>query len=231
MTGTSLLTPLGDELLDHPDADPQTVETSLYHIARSNRWFGGWWAVRRGLSRVLAGVPEGTTLTLLDVGTGTGDLPCRAVEWARRRGITLVPIGVERHRTAARLARDNGVATLIGCAGALPVGPRRVDLVLASQLVHHLTPAATVDFLVAANRMARVGVVVADLRRSLLAVTGFWIGARLFRFDKATRADGITSVRRGFSRAELTGLLQRAGVSARVVRSPGFRLVASWKVN
>jgi len=116
MTGASLLTSLGDELLDHPDADPRTVATSLYHIARSNRWFGGWWAVRRGLSQVLTGTPEGTTLSLLDVGTGTGDLPRRAVAWARRQGITLVPIGVERHRTAAGLARDNGVATLLGWA-------------------------------------------------------------------------------------------------------------------
>lgn len=231
MTDASLLTALGDELLDHPDADPRTVETSLHHIARSNRWFGGWWAVRRGLSRVLAGIPEGTTLSLLDVGTGTGDLPRRAVIWARQRGISLVPIGVERHRTAARLARDNGVATLLGCAGALPVGSRGVDVVLASQLVHHLTPDATVAFLAAANQMARVGVVIADLRRSVLAQAGFWIGARLLGFDKATRADGITSVRRGFSRTELAHLLARAGVPASVVESPGFRLVASWKVS
>ena len=41
MTTTPLLASLGDELLDHPDADPATVEASLHHIARSNRWFGG----------------------------------------------------------------------------------------------------------------------------------------------------------------------------------------------
>lgn len=231
MTSASLVTPLGDELLDHPDADPRTVEESLHHIARSNRWFGGWWAVRRGLERVLARTPKGTTLTLLDVGTGNGDLPRRAVEWAARRGVTLVPIGVERHRTAAELARNGGVRTILGCAGTLPVGPKSVDLVLASQLVHHLTPTAIVDFFEAANQIARVGVVIADLRRSPLALAGFWIGARLFGFDRATRADGMTSVRRGFQRIELTDLLRDAGIEAMVERTPGFRLVASWKVN
>jgi hypothetical protein len=226
-----MLTSLGDELLDHPDADPATVETSLHHIARSNRWFGGWWAVRRGLHRLLAEVPDGTTLTLLDVGTGTADLPRAAVAWARRRRITLVPLGVERHRTAAELARAGGVATMLACAGALPVRPRSVDLVIASQLVHHLAPEAMVEFLRTANRLARVGVVIADLRRSSLALAGFWVGSRLFRFDQATRADGLTSVRRGFLEAELETRLGEAGIAARIERSPGFRLVASWRVN
>lgn len=229
MTIAPLPAPLGDELLDHPDADPTTVEESLHHIARSNRWFGGWWAVRRGLARLLAGVPAGTGLTLLDVGTGAADLPRAAVDWARRRGISLVPLGVERHRTAAELARASGVATMLATAGSLPVRSRGVDLVIASQLVHHLAPDAIVEFLREADSLARVGVVIADLRRSPLAMAGFWVGARLFRFDQATRADGITSVRRGFLPGELNTLLAAAGVRARIERSAGFRLVATWR--
>ncbi len=229
MTSSSLRTSFGDELLDHPDADPATVAASLHHIARANFWFGGWWAVRKGLARVLANVRPCARLTLLDVGTGNGDLPERAVGWARRRGITLIPVGLERHRTAAALARDRGMATLIGCAGSLPVRPGSVDLVLASQLAHHLSPSANIAFFQAAQRIARVGVVVADLRRSRLAFAGFWLGSRFFRFDPATRADGLTSVLRGFLPDELAGLLRQAGIRARVERSPGFRLVATWR--
>jgi len=230
MTSTPLSAPLGDELLDHPDADPRSVETSLHHIARSNRWFGGWWAVRRGLERLLPDVPEGTKLTLLDVGTGAGDLPRSAVGWARKRGISLVPVGVERHRAAAGLARSGGVATMLACASALPVRARSVDLVVASQLIHHLRPEAIVEFFHAANRLARVGVIIADLRRSPMAMAGFWLGARLFRFDPATKVDGLTSVRRGFRSGELSDLLARAGIMGRVEQTPGFRLLATWRV-
>jgi predicted nicotinamide N-methyase len=225
--GSAQLAP-GDELLDHPDADPQTVERSLHHIARSNRWFGGWWAVRHGLARLLADVPPGSRLTLLDVGTGAADLPRRAVAWARRREITLVPIGVERHRRAAVLARVAGVPTMLACAAALPLRPRSVDLVLASQLVHHLAPDSIVRFCQSADSVARRGVIIADLRRSRWAMAGFWFGSRLFRFDPATRTDGLTSVRRGFTPAELGALLARAGVRSPVERTPGFRLVAAW---
>jgi predicted nicotinamide N-methyase len=228
MISARLLAPIGDELLDHPDADPRVVHDSLHHIARSNRWFGGWWAVRRGLGRVLEAAPDRRPLTLFDIGTGLADLPRAAVSWAATRGITLVPIGLERHRTAAALASRNGVSTLLGCAGALPVREKSVDVVIASQLVHHLAPEAIVTFCREADRIARMGVVIADLRRSRWAMAGFWVGSRLLGFDSATREDGLTSVRRGFTAAELAALLDRAGIHARIERTPGFRLVATW---
>jgi len=225
----ALLSPLGDELLDHPDADPAAVALSLGNIAVANRWFGGWWAVRSGLelvTRRLHGTPR--PITLLDVGCGLGDLAQRAVAWGIRRGLTIVPIGLERHRTAAALAREHRLQMLLGCVGALPIREKSVDIVVASQLAHHLTAERNVAFFRAADRAARVGVVIADLRRSRWAVAGFWIGSRLLGFDPATRHDGITSVRRGFTERELQVMLSRAGLRARIHRTPGFRLVAAW---
>jgi SAM-dependent methyltransferase len=217
----------GHELLDHPDADSALVRTSLHHVARANWWFGGWWAVRHGLARLLDGSAPGR-LTLLDIGTGKGDLPRRAVRWGARRGITVVPVGIDRHPAAADLATGEGVPSAVACAGALPFAAGSVDIVIASQLAHHLAPDAIIGFARAASAVARRGVILADLRRSALAAAGFWAGSRLLGFDRATRDDGLTSVRRGFTDVELTGLLARAGLPARVERTPGFRLVATW---
>ncbi len=217
----------GHELLDHPDADSVLVRASLHHIARANWWFGGWWAVRQGLTRLLD-QPLPARVTLLDIGTGKGDLPRRAVRWGARRGITIVPVGIDRHRAAAALAAQEGVPAAVACAGALPFAPRSVDIVIASQLAHHLAPEAIVSFTRSATRVARYGVILADLRRSALAAAGFWVGSRLLGFDRATREDGLTSVRRGFTDGELAALLAQAGVPARVERTPGFRLVATW---
>jgi SAM-dependent methyltransferase len=234
----AFLSTVGDELLDHPDADPAAVAVSLRHIAVANRWFGGWWAVRRGLARVtrrLGGSANrrlsgsAARLTLLDIGCGAGDLAAKTVAWGARRGLEIVPLGLERHRTAAALARRQRIVTLLGCAGQLPIRDKSVDIVLASQLIHHLTPEAIVAFCQEADRLARLGVVIADLRRSAWAMAGFWVGSRALRFDAATRADGLTSVRRGFHADELGQLLTRAGVPAQVERSAGFRLVATWQ--
>ena len=59
-----------DELLDHPDADPAAVAVSLHNISVANRWFGGWWAVRRGLLRVTRRL-DGSN------GSAVGDARCR----------------------------------------------------------------------------------------------------------------------------------------------------------
>jgi SAM-dependent methyltransferase len=223
------LSPLGQELLDNPAADPRAVEISLGNIARANRWFGGAASVRHGLGRLLQGVPDGTRLTMLDVGTGLGDLPLMAARLARRRGLRLVPVGLERSRVAARLARGAGLPTAVACAGAPPLRERSVDLVLVSQLLHHLARPSAVRLLRCCDRLARFGVIVADLRRTRLGPPAFWFGARALGFDPVTIADGMTSIQRGYTTRELRDLLARAGIVARVERRPGLRLVATWR--
>jgi SAM-dependent methyltransferase len=222
---------IGSELLDDPAADPSVVAQSLRNIARANRWFGGAWAVRYGLARVLDGVPRTRTLSLLDLGTGAGDLPGDAARWAARRGWRLVPVGLERSRVAAGLARAAGCPCAVADAGAPPFRERAVDLVLVSQVLHHLTPASAIRLLRDCDRLARVGVIVADLRRARLAEALFRLGGRLLRFDPVTLEDGVTSIRRGYTTRELRALLTGAGIAGRVARRPGYRLVGTWRVS
>jgi 2-polyprenyl-3-methyl-5-hydroxy-6-metoxy-1,4-benzoquinol methylase len=227
MSGLTI-TSLGTELLDDPSANPDAVAESLRNIARANLWFGGAAAVRFGLARTLAGVSRGTTLSLLDLGTGMGDLPRVVVRWGAARGIRMVPVGLELNRVAATLAAGSGVPTALACAGAPPIRDKSVDVVLVSQVAHHLTRASVVHLLQTCDRLARRAAIVADLRRSLIAPSAFWCGARLLGFDPVTVADGMTSIRRGFSRRELSALMARAGLDGRVYRRPGCRLVAAW---
>ncbi|HJR17490.1 MAG TPA: methyltransferase domain-containing protein [Gemmatimonadales bacterium] len=227
MTGLSI-TSIGAELLDDPGADPQAVARSLRNIARANRWFGGAAAVRFGLGRTLGRVSPGSTLSLLDLGTGLGDLPRAAVRWGAGRGIRLQPAGIELNRVAASMALRAGVPVAVACAGSPPVREKSVDIVLVSQLAHHLTGASVIHLLRTCDRLARRAVIVADLRRDRLAGSAFWCGARLMGFDRVTLTDGMTSIRRGFSRKELLALLQQAGIDGRVDQRLGFRLVATW---
>ncbi len=222
---------IGAALLDDPDADPAIVAQSLRNIARANRWFGGAAAVRHGLARTLGNVHRGERVTLLDVGTGLGDLPRTAVKWGASRGIAIVPIGLELNRAAAALALRYGLPTIVACAGTPPIRDQAVDVVLVSQVAHHLAADSIIDLFRTCNRIARRAVVVADLRRHSLAAQSFRLGGRLLGFDAVTLSDGVTSIRRGFSRRELQGLLERAGVKGRVDRSRGFRLVATWLVD
>jgi SAM-dependent methyltransferase len=223
------LSPIGVELLDDPAADPAMVAASLRDIARANRWFGGVAAVRRGLDRALGDLPGGASVTLADLGTGLGDLPQAAMSWAERRGVRLRPLGLERSRVAARLAASAGVPCAVGCAGATPFRDKSVDLVLVSQVAHHLSDQSAVRLFRECDRIARRAVVVADLRRGRLGPLVWWVGARALRFTPVTVADGSTSLRRGFTADELGRLLREAGVRATIERRLGYRLVATWR--
>jgi hypothetical protein len=74
-----------------------------------------------------------------------------------------------------------------------------------------------------------VRVVVSDLRRSWPAAGGLWVASFPLGFHPISRHDGVVSVLRGFTPAELARLVRDAvGASARVNRRFAFRVTTSW---
>ena len=222
--------PIGAELLDRPDADPAAVRLSLQNIARANALFGGWSALRWGLRHLLDGLAP-ATVTLLDIGTGAGDLPRRAERWALRRAIRLRAIGVERHPAAAVLAAESGLPTILGCGSAIPLRDGGVDIVTLSQVAHHLAPEALATVAREMTRVARIGVVLADLRPAPWAGLGYRVAGALLGFDRYTVEDGITSLRRGYSRDSLAQQLAVAGITPRIAVRLAPRIVAVWRTD
>ncbi|HUG28133.1 MAG TPA: methyltransferase domain-containing protein [Gemmatimonadales bacterium] len=222
--------PIGEDLLDRPDADPAAVRLSLQNIARANALFGGWSAVRWGLRRLLEGRAS-ATLTLLDIGTGAGDLPRRAERWARRRGVRLECFGLERNPTAASLAAETSMLTILGCGSAIPLRDGGVDIVTLSQVAHHLAPDALATVAREMTRVARIGVVLADLRPAAWAGPGYRVAGALLGFDRYTVEDGITSLRRGYSRESLAQQLAVAGITPRIAVRLAPRIIAVWRTD
>ncbi len=228
---------LGTELLDDPHADPALVRAELRDIERLNTMFGGTRAVLDALQPIFEQVGNGhrragsgaARWTLLDVGTGSGDIPRAVRRAARRFGVALELLGVERNPAAAQIARAGGLTTIIADGAALPLAPRSVDVVLASQVLHHVPREVGVRWIAALDGIARRAVVLADLRRSRLAMAGMWAVSFPLGLCRHTRRDAMQSLRRGFTRAELAAMVQDAGVVADVHYAPIARVVAVWE--
>jgi SAM-dependent methyltransferase len=218
---------IGVELLDDPRADPALVRRALADVALTNRLFGGTRAVIAALEPHFHAAPN-QPWTLLDVGTGVGDVPLAAAKAARRYGIDLRLVGVERIAAAARLAQSQGLATVLADGGTLPFAPRSVDVVIASQVLHHLPRAMAARWIAAFDCIARRAVVLADLHRSSVAMAAWWLASFPLRLHPVTRHDGVVSLRRGFTRAEFEALCRAAGVRATVRYRPIARVVADW---
>jgi SAM-dependent methyltransferase len=216
----------GVEWLDETP-DPELQRRSHRDIALANRLFGGIRAVEQELMPWLPSA--GGTVSLLDVGTGTGDIPERLRKRARARDVELRVFALDDRAELVKATREWPVSGVCGNALALPFQSGAFDFVIASQVLHHFAGSDAVQLVQEMNRVAKRRVIIADLRRSWLAVAGLWAVSFPLGFHKVSRHDGVVSILRGFQAPELRDLIRQAtGVDPTVKHQPGWRLTASW---
>jgi SAM-dependent methyltransferase len=228
---TTLITPprrRGFEYLDAPGVDPRLVRRSLADVALANALFGGTRAVLLELGSVLPDLSA--TATLLDVGSGVGDIAARARELARQKEVDLSLITIDMAETLAVASRARTGNAVRGNATALPFADHSVDVVMCSQTLHHFDDASAACVLRELHRVARVRVIISDLRRSWLAAAGLWLASFPLGFHPVSRHDGVVSIMRGYTRDELRRLIQSAtGQAPNVKQHMGWRVTATWR--
>jgi ubiquinone/menaquinone biosynthesis C-methylase UbiE len=228
---SSLLTPTrrrGYEILDSPDVDDAVRSRSLADVALSNSVFGGLRAVRAELAAVLDS-GKARSVSLLDVGTGIGDIPSLATESWRARGLAITTFGIDLSPSLLLQARASGLVPICADALALPLATKSVDIAICSQTLHHFESRDAITLLRELDRVARDRVIVSDIRRSWLAAAGIWLASYPLHFHPVSRHDGVVSVLRGFTPGELRQLVKKATNQIPVARRRlGFRTTASW---
>ena len=227
MTGLTPSRRRGVEILDNPSIDPDLMRRSMRDVETANSLFGGKRAALAELEDTLAVLHDGATF--LDVGTGRGDIPAAVKQRANELGKCVRTIGIDQSLPLVTGNYPGNDVVVLGDALSLPFADASVDVVLASQLLHHFPEKAATLLVREMNRVARHRVVISDLRRSVMAATGLWIGSFLLGFHPVSRHDGVVSVMRGFIPSELAEIVSKAtGQRPIVTRRLGFRLTTSW---
>ncbi len=190
------------EILDSDSASSPEVQRTLADLRLINRWFGGISTTRRLLSRVIERTRQ-PSFTLLDVGAGSGDVSTKAAHQLQPRVQVQVTL---LDRMTAHLP-PNGARKVTGDALALPFRDCSFDLVTCSLFIHHLEAAEIVRFVNEALRVARIAVLLNDLRREPMHLALMYAGYPIF--GRVTMHDGIASVRRSYTPPELHAILRR----------------------
>jgi 2-polyprenyl-3-methyl-5-hydroxy-6-metoxy-1,4-benzoquinol methylase len=186
--------------------------SDLRNLRQLNRYFGSHALIARFLRRW---IQPGAQLRVLDLATGSGDIPRLVIDYARKVGATVAVDAIDQQSSTLEIARvlgadypeidfKQGDVLFFGEDG-------QYDIVLCSLALHHFEETAAVRLLERCRHLSRRFVLVSDLRRGFFATVGVYLLTALIYRESMTRTDARLSAERAFSFREFGSLAERAG--------------------
>ena len=204
--------PADPEWMDRPQPITLELMSDLRNLRALNRYFGSYRLVRYFLRRW---IQRGDRLRILDLATGSGDVPRLIVEFTRKTGAEVEIDAVDFQASTIEIARQLSTdfpEIQYHCADIHRFGAEdSYDIVLCSLALHHFSEEQAVDLLRRCRALSQEKVLVADLCRSWFAKVGVaFLTATIFR-EAMTRNDARVSIERAFSFSEFAALARAAG--------------------
>ena len=213
------------ELLDLGRGSLREARASLHDIRRINTYLGGTRVICDAVFALLQnhGVQRAT---ILDIGTGSADIPIRLCREARRHNLDIRVLALDvnaRHLRIARedlgRAREKRVHLLQADAFRLPLRDQSVDIVVSSLFLHHFRAPQIQQVLLEFERVSRLGWVGNDLVRHRVPLWFFRLTRPIFARSYITRHDGEASLRRGYTVQEMQKIVRQSSTSQAQVQA------------
>jgi 2-polyprenyl-3-methyl-5-hydroxy-6-metoxy-1,4-benzoquinol methylase len=216
------------EIMDDPACDPRRLERTYADFRIVNAVVSGWRGMYRRDIRPRLSRTHGRTL--LDIGSGGGDVARSLARWAARDGlrlnVTAIDPDARAHAYATGLPPVPGLTFRRAFSSELVAEGARFDFVVSNHMLHHLTAGQLGGLLVDSERLAVRRVLHADIERSRFGYLGFGLGTWPFFRGSFIRDDGLASIRRSFTAAELRAVVPPGW---QVTRELPSRLVLRWE--
>lgn len=222
--------PAEPELMDRPQPVTAELASDLRNLRQLNRYFGSHSLVRHFLRRWIF---PGAKLRVLDLATGSGDIPRLVVDHARKVGASVTVKAIDQQRSTLEIARGLSasypeIEFSEGDVLTFREDGAPFDLVLCSLALHHFEEDDAVRLLARCRELSNKFVLVSDLERGFVATVGVYLLTALIFRDPMTRTDGRLSAARAFSFPEFRALAERAGWKNFGHRKFAFARQALW---
>jgi 2-polyprenyl-3-methyl-5-hydroxy-6-metoxy-1,4-benzoquinol methylase len=223
------------ELMDDPALDAASHRLALAGLARINRFSNSAGVLWPSLQKLATAIPD-RPLRVLDVATGSGDVPLVLVQKAAQAGVKIEVVGLDLSQVAiaeaevrAELGKHENLQFQVMDVLKQPL-PEGFDAVICSLFVHHLDNADVVKLLKAMKHAAGRLVLVNDLSRSRGNYLQVWIASHLLSASHVVHTDGPRSVRAAFTPEEMKAFADAAGMTgAKVEGRWPCRMLMSWE--
>lgn len=200
------------EMMDRPQPVSPELERDLERLRQLNHWFGSYRLVSFFMRRWIM---PGAQMRIVDLATGSGDIPRLLVDHSRRIGAQIEIDAVDQQAATLEIAQKLSVGypeISYHAANILEWDcPQGYDIAFCSLVLHHFSDDDAVKLLRRCRALSRRFALVADLRRGFLLVAGVYMLTALILREPMTRFDARLSAQRAFSFHEMRDLVIRAG--------------------
>jgi len=223
---------LSPEIMDDPTLAPEALALALTGLSRLNAVSGSFRRLFREVESEMR--RRQRPLRVLDIACARGDFVLAAARAARDLQLDVSFSGCDINPKAIELATAAASAQALSSSffvhdavqSRMPDG---FDICVASLFFHHLSEAQAVGLL---RNMAEhcPCVIVNDLVRSPLNLASIAFASRVLTRSPVVHTDAALSARAAFTRDELLGFADRAGLEGATIKFGGIsRMMLVWR--
>lgn len=197
------------EHMDDPNCDIKKLHNTYRQFSTINSLISQWRSVYT--RRIRPSLHPNKKTTLLDIGFGGGDIPLKLADWASSDGYNLRITAIDPDPRAMDFVQDlenpHNVRFLECALSELITNQNSYDFVISNHLVHHLAPQGLSELLEQVRHLTKEQVIFNDIQRSDWAYLLFNIFSRPISQSSFITADGLTSIKRSYTAAELQSVV------------------------
>ena len=196
------------EIMDNFNMEGSVLKDALDKIAMINHVLGGNKLTLQGIEQLIKNKPTEETITIVDVGCGSGDMLRTLADYAENNKLDFKLIGVDANNCTINYARELSLHypyIKYRCEDIFdkPFTELKYDIVLCTLTLHHFKDEEIIKLLEIFKANAKLGIVINDLERSSISYRLFQALCFIFRLNDMSRKDGLVSILRGFKKTEL----------------------------
>jgi len=202
-----------EELLDQPNIPKDDLFQNLRELNTINHLLGGHQVTLIGLKKLMT--DKNKTYHIVDFACGGGDTLKAVSDWAENQGFRVKLMGFDLLESAIAFAKTESEGYTIEWKVSdfnsieIPI----CDIAICALVCHHFYDEQLESFLLKMKKVARIGAVINDLHRNVLAYNGIALLTQLFSKSRLVKNDAKLSVLKGFRKHEWEQLLHKMQLS------------------
>lgn len=196
------------EIMDDFSLEGNELSDALDKIATINQWLGGNALTLKGVEKLIKDIPQENEICIVDLGCGNGDMLRSLADYAVKKQRNFRLIGIDANPFTVNYAKESSknfpkIEYLTEDIFDYDFGKLTIDITLCTLTLHHFKNDDILRIMKTLIRNSHIGVVINDLHRNKIAYRLFELICFLFRLNRMSKEDGLTSILRGFKKEEL----------------------------